>query len=127
MMSFDDSRCWPLRPRPPNFLEEYSWYWKCKYMYWGVSYRLSETLSYLWDLTIGRRLYIRSCYRRPISTDIATMRFVSIHTTIPVPRVYFHFSWLSWRYIVMDRIPGVVLDDVWRDMPLDGKIAIAAQ
>lgn len=96
-------------------------------MYLGVSYRLSETLSYLWDLTIGRRLYIKSYYRRPISTDIATIRFVSTHTTIPVPRVYFHFRWLSWRYIVMDRIPGVVLDDVWRDMPLDGKIAIAAQ
>lgn len=27
----------------------------------------------------------------------------------------------------MDRIPGVVLDDVWRDMSLDDKIAIAAQ
>ncbi|PBK88871.1 hypothetical protein ARMGADRAFT_1114773, partial [Armillaria gallica] len=62
-----------------------------------------------------------------IATDIATIRFVSTHITIPVPRVYFRFRWLSWRYIAMDRIPGVVLDDVWRDMPLDGKIAIAAQ
>ncbi|KAK0235308.1 hypothetical protein EDD85DRAFT_968049 [Armillaria nabsnona] len=27
----------------------------------------------------------------------------------------------------MDRILGVELDDVWEDMPLDGKIAVAAQ
>ncbi|PBK71336.1 kinase-like protein [Armillaria solidipes] len=55
------------------------------------------------------------------------MRFVRSHTKIPIPRVYSTFRWLSYHYIIMDRIPDVELDDVWEDMPLDGKIAVAAQ
>lgn len=78
-------------------------------------------------VAFGRRFYDKSYHRRPISTDLATMRFVTSHTKIPIPRVYFTFRWLSYRYIIMDRIPGVELDDVWEDMPLDGKIAVAVQ
>jgi hypothetical protein len=42
------------------------------------------------------------------------MRYVAQHTDIPVPRVWFSFTWGTSDYIVMDRIGGVTLFDALR-------------
>ncbi|KAJ7770165.1 kinase-like domain-containing protein, partial [Mycena maculata] len=47
-------------------------------------------------------------------TEIATMRYVAQHTDIPVPRVWFSFTWGTVENIVMDRIKGVTLFDALR-------------
>lgn len=43
-------------------------------------------------------------------TEVATIRFVAAHTTIPVPRPLCTFEWRGGeQYIAMSRVPGVDL------------------
>ncbi|KAJ6581926.1 hypothetical protein B0H19DRAFT_1229118 [Mycena capillaripes] len=48
------------------------------------------------------------------------MRYVSQHTDIPIPRVWFSFKWGTVEYIVMDRIHGVTLCDALRSGLIQG-------
>lgn len=66
-------------------------------------------------------------HRRSVDAEIATMRLIRSCTTIPVPRVLFQFRWLFHRYFIMDRLPGVTLDNVILTLSQDDAGRIQAQ
>ncbi|KAI1136853.1 kinase-like protein [Hypoxylon sp. FL0543] len=49
-------------------------------------------------------------------TEAATMAFVAKHTSIPVPRVHCSFIHNNRAYIVMDRIEGDVIGNIWETL-----------
>jgi aminoglycoside phosphotransferase (APT) family kinase protein len=55
------------------------------------------------------------------------MRFIATHTSIPVPRVLLHFQWGITGFIVMNRVRGIVLQDVWESYSMETKKAIIEQ
>ncbi|VDB87252.1 unnamed protein product [Peniophora sp. CBMAI 1063] len=62
-------------------------------------------------------------------SEIAAMRFVRAHTTIPVPRPWRSWCW-PWSdnyYIIMTRAPGCVLDDVWGSLEDNARDHIVKQ
>ena len=59
------------------------------------------------------------------SGEVATLSYLREHTSIPVPRVISHSSTsdneVGCEWILMEKIPGVALADVWRDIDLETK------
>ena len=56
-----------------------------------------------------------------ISSEVATMQYLSAHTSIPVPRIIHHSVDLDSNgvgspYIIMTKVDGVVLSSIWDDM-----------
>ncbi|KAI1804867.1 kinase-like protein [Daldinia bambusicola] len=100
--------------------------------------RLSTLLSL--KLTQWLRIYKRFCYCYPISknvivkcgpwvhlTEAATMIFVAQNTSIPVPRVHCSFIHKNKAYIVMERIQGDNLCNVWNKLSEEDKDIILSQ
>ncbi|KAJ1334143.1 phosphotransferase [Microdochium nivale] len=63
------------------------------------------------------------------ASEIATLDFLRQHTTIPVPRTV---AWqtsranpLGYEWVLMDKVPGVQLAQLWDHMPLQKKFAFA--
>ena len=59
-------------------------------------------------------------------SEVATIAFLRAHTSVPVPRVV---AWqsnrdseLGFEWILMEKIPGVPLCDVWRKVPWNRKL-----
>lgn len=51
-------------------------------------------------LKYGRRVHL---------SEASTMRFISEHTSIPVPKVLCAFTRSGWTYIVIERIQGHIV------------------
>lgn len=49
------------------------------------------------------------------------MLYVRAHTSIPVPRPWFTFTWRGIPRIVMDRVPGTTLEAIWYKLEPDEK------
>ncbi|KAK4619484.1 hypothetical protein CLAFUW4_11435 [Fulvia fulva] len=64
-------------------------------------------------------------------SEVATMRYVKKHTSIPVPEVYFvnynsdHV--VGAPFILMELLEGVALQKIWHDLSLDHKKAVISQ
>ena len=60
-----------------------------------------------------------------IAGEVATLSYLQEHTSIPVPRIIAHSSTsdneVGCEWILMEKIPGVALADVWRDIDLETK------
>ncbi|TVY34260.1 hypothetical protein LSUB1_G006966 [Lachnellula subtilissima] len=59
--------------------------------------------------------------------EASTMRFISQHTSIPVPKVYCAFTRKGWTYIVTERIDGEMLGLHWGERSDDSKTKILQQ
>ena len=59
------------------------------------------------------------------ASEVATLSYIREHTSVPVPRVIAHSSTadneLGFEWILMDRIPGVSLKNLWREMDMKTK------
>ena len=59
------------------------------------------------------------------ASEVATLSYIREHTSIPVPQVVASSSRadneLGCEWILMERVPGVALADVWSDMDLETK------
>ena len=59
------------------------------------------------------------------ASEIATYSYLRERTSIPIPRVIAHSSTaeneLGCEWILMEKVPGVPLADVWRDIDLETK------
>ncbi|KAI0317064.1 kinase-like domain-containing protein, partial [Amylostereum chailletii] len=53
--------------------------------------------------------------------------FVAAHTSIPVPRPLLCFRWRAASYILMTRVPGHDLEQVWERLDAPARDAILAQ
>jgi fructosamine-3-kinase len=64
-------------------------------------------------------------------SELATMEFVRKHTTIPVPRVYFvnhnENHVVGAPFVLMERLEGDRLCDVWTELTLEHKLAVIHQ
>jgi len=61
-------------------------------------------------------------------TEIATMRFVRQHTSIPVPEPHCFFHQGDQQYIVMSRVPGTSLHELnWKTLSPETQASIVAQ
>lgn len=77
---------------------------------------------------LQNRFYVKFyMYPRTVDAEVATMRLVRSCTSIPVPRVIFQFSWLWTRYFIMERLPGVPLDEVILSLPEADALRIQSQ
>ena len=59
------------------------------------------------------------------ASEVATLSYIREHTSIPVPRVIAHSSTadneLGFEWILMEKIPGVSLKTLWREMDMETK------
>lgn len=65
------------------------------------------------------------------SSEAATLEYVHRHTTIPVPRVVAYDASadneLGFEWILMERVPGAPLEEVWDSMSLEAKFQITRE
>ena len=61
--------------------------------------------------------------------EFATLSYLQEYTAIPVPRIIAHSSTsdndVGCEWILMEKVPGVSLADVWRDIDLETKSEVA--
>ena len=55
------------------------------------------------------------------------MRFISQHTSTPVPKVLCAFTRRGWTYIVMERIDGDLVGTEWLNRSAESKTAVLSQ
>lgn len=64
-------------------------------------------------------------------SEVATMRFVRSHTSIPVPEVFAYQSTrdspIRFEWILMEKMPGKPLGDVFTKIPWEAKVKIVRQ
>ncbi|KAJ5189667.1 Aminoglycoside phosphotransferase [Penicillium cf. griseofulvum] len=65
--------------------------------------------------------------RRVHLSEASTMRFISQHTSIPVPKVLCAFTRSGWTYIVMERIRGDIIGEGWVNRSEDSKAKLLSQ
>ncbi|KAF8602765.1 hypothetical protein BDV93DRAFT_494428 [Ceratobasidium sp. AG-I] len=69
--------------------------------------------------------------RDKLESEIATLRFVSSQTTIPVPRVYSRNSDranpVGAEYMIMEKVRGITASDVWEQLDLEKKNVVVSQ
>ena len=57
--------------------------------------------------------------------EVATISYIREHTSVPVPRIIAHSptadNELGFEWILMERIPGVSLKGLWREMDMETK------
>lgn len=74
-------------------------------------------------LLISRRICIK--YGRLVNlSESSSMRFISQHTSIPVPKVICAFTDRGWTYIVMERIDGDMVGSGWLNRSAESKTKI---
>lgn len=80
---------------------------------------------------IGRLAYEHD---QPLGMDeagVATMQYVSRHTTIPVPEIYFvnhnHNHVVGAAFVLMERVPGTILWDLWNELSFSHKKSVLTQ
>lgn len=74
--------------------------------------------------TLGRWLYIKIDRH---GLEAKTIKFVASHTNIPLPRLWLTPSWRGTNYMIMSRIHGVELEEVWDCLSDDKKDYISHQ
>ena len=59
------------------------------------------------------------------ASEVATLSYIREHTSVPVPRIIAHSptadNELGFEWILMEKIPGVSLKTVWREMDMEAK------
>ena len=69
-------------------------------------------------------------HRKTLS-EVATLEWVSRNTSLPVPQVVAHEhrreNPVGFEWILMTKIPGKVLADSWRTLPLDAKSSLVRE
>jgi len=59
------------------------------------------------------------------ASEVATLSYIREHTSIPVPRIIAHSSTaeneLGFEWVLMEKVPGVSLGSVWREMDMEAK------
>ena len=64
-------------------------------------------------------------------SELATMTYVRNNTTIPVPEVYLinhnENHAVGAAFVIMERLNGKTLCNIWRDIPLEHKLAVIEQ
>jgi len=78
--------------------------------------------------SLGRWLFLKLVISRSVAqSEIAAMRLVRAHTSIPVPRAWTRFNWFGDEYILMSRMPGVDLHSVWDRLSDDDRDRVVDQ
>ncbi|KAJ5934456.1 hypothetical protein N7466_004003 [Penicillium verhagenii] len=64
-------------------------------------------------------------------SEVATLAYIRKHTTIPVPKVLAYCSSsdceLGFEWILMEKIEGVPLSDIWNEMSFDSKESLTLE
>jgi hygromycin-B 7''-O-kinase len=63
----------------------------------------------------------------PASVEIGVLKALTGRLTVPTPAVHADGDHDGWRYVLMDRLPGVDLSTVWADLPHEDRRRMAAQ
>ena len=86
---------------------------------------------YLVDTNNGRwlmRVALPVDPYRKTASEVSTMRFVQKNTSIPIPAIFGHEASnnnvLQFEWILMEYMPGIVLERSWRRMSLSNKEAL---
>ena len=81
--------------------------------------RVEFQLPYVFRVTIPVEPFYKT------ASEVATLSYIQEHTLAPVPRVIAYSSTtdneLGFEWILMEKIPGVSLKSVWREMDLETK------
>ncbi|KZP04632.1 hypothetical protein FIBSPDRAFT_767061 [Athelia psychrophila] len=66
-----------------------------------------------------------------MNSEVATLRYIGEHSSVPVPKVY---AWnadagspAGVEYMIMEKVPGVAPLDIWPDLPVDIKEKVVVQ
>jgi len=59
------------------------------------------------------------------ASEVATLSYIREYTSVPIPRIVAHSSTtdneLGFEWILMEKIPGVSLKSIWREMDMESK------
>lgn len=91
-------------------------------VYFGGESNVSEALERV--LFSSKKKNITGVFRRWLwmkvarapEAEVAAMRYIRAHTTVPVPRPWLMFTWGGLTRIIMDRVPGTTLEAIWYDL-----------
>ncbi|KAF7539759.1 hypothetical protein G7054_g1884 [Neopestalotiopsis clavispora] len=95
----------------------------------GAHHKIYEVTRPLWDISYLLRVAIAVDPELKMESEMATMAFLRQNTAIPVPRPV---AWssrvderLGYEWSLLEKIPGVELREIWREVPWDKKVDIA--
>jgi hypothetical protein len=98
---------------------------------WGGSFHEIRILTFEDGWTcIGR---FASLYEPLFKTEaeLATIAYVRKHAKIPVPEIYFvnhnENHVVGAAFVLMERVPGVRLFDLWRDLSMEHRMSVVTQ
>ena len=98
---------------------------------WGGSFHEIRILTFEDGWTcIGRFASLREPLFKT-EAELATIAYVRKHTQIPVPEVYFvnhnENHVVGATFVLMERVPGVRLFDIWSDLSLEHRMSVVTQ
>ena len=80
---------------------------------------VDSQLPYVFRVTIPVEPFYKT------ASEVATLSYIQEHTFVPVPRIVAYSSTadneLGFEWILMEKIPGVSLKSVWREMDIETK------
>ncbi|KAJ3780881.1 kinase-like domain-containing protein [Lentinula aff. detonsa] len=90
--------------------------------------KLENIVSKVWDVIFGRFIFVKDMGRRDATVEVATMKFIRQHTSIPVPKVLGVLRYRGKQHIFMTRLAGKEIDDrQWKVYSQHTKDAILSQ
>lgn len=95
-----------------------------------VYVRYTSSLRWTWKHQTGLFHFFNVCIKTKPDEDLSeayAMEFVSSHTSIPVPKVYYAFAHAGASYIVMQHIKGEMAGRGWLNRTEDSKARILDQ
>ncbi|KAG0131796.1 kinase-like domain-containing protein [Tuber indicum] len=83
---------------------------------------LKDRKSYIFRVTLPVEPFYKT------ASEVATLRLLRQRTSLPVPEVFAYDcttqNELGFEWIIMEKIPGVCLGEVWRDLSLERKTIV---
>jgi len=90
-----------------------------------MKHTTEDVVAFLWRATLGRWFFVKRA--RNAEVECATMRFIAANTSIPIPRTRLQFRWDGATHIIMDRVCGKALVDLWWGLSEASKDKVVVQ
>ena len=90
-----------------------------------VSNTIKDQKAYIFRATLPVEPFYKT------ASEVATLRLLRQSTSLPVPDVFAYDCMteneLRFEWIIMEKIPGVCLEEVWRNLSLERKAIVVKQ
>ncbi|KAK3053875.1 hypothetical protein LTR09_005155 [Extremus antarcticus] len=132
---------WTIKPNPMIIAELAAHYLTCKAEGKGVkiTFLTGGSFNKIYDVHVEEDDIPRYIFRVSLPVDpfykteseVATLEYAKVHTLVPVPGVVAFDSStenaLGFEWILMEKVPGIRLQDAWPSMSQESKEALTTE